>query len=129
MRIDQFTFGSIRIDGVVYEHDVVIARGRVRKRKKKPSKPFREGSRYGTPRGELPPIPDDPATSPGPEWEWRPETVPEGTNGLGAWVRRYPDGTREYLAPDLEHGPPQGPHWDWRDRFEGRFRVYPPGMW
>jgi len=41
MRIDQFTFGSIRIDGVTYEHDVVIARGRVRKRKKKWSKPFR----------------------------------------------------------------------------------------
>jgi hypothetical protein len=29
MRIDQFTFGSIRIDGVIYDHDVVIARGRV----------------------------------------------------------------------------------------------------
>jgi len=41
MRIDQFTFGSIRIDGVIYEHDVVIAPGRVRKRKKKSSKPFR----------------------------------------------------------------------------------------
>jgi hypothetical protein len=41
MRIDQFTFGSIRIDGVIYEHDVMIARGRVRKRKKKSSKPFR----------------------------------------------------------------------------------------
>ena len=40
MRIDRFTFGSIRIDGVTYEHDVVIARGRVRKRKKKASKPF-----------------------------------------------------------------------------------------
>jgi hypothetical protein len=40
-RIDQFTFGSIRIDGVTYEHDVVIAGGRVRKRKKKASKPFR----------------------------------------------------------------------------------------
>jgi hypothetical protein len=39
--IDRFTFGSIRIDGVTYEHDVVIARGRVRKRKKKASKPFR----------------------------------------------------------------------------------------
>ena len=41
MRIDQFTFGSIRIDGVIYEHDVMIARGRVSKRKKKSSKPFR----------------------------------------------------------------------------------------
>jgi len=42
MRIDLFTFGSVRIDGVVYENDVVIARGRVRKRKKKSSKPFRD---------------------------------------------------------------------------------------
>jgi len=42
MRIDRFTFGSIRIDGVIYEHDVVIARGRVHKRKKKSSKPFRD---------------------------------------------------------------------------------------
>jgi hypothetical protein len=44
MRIDQFAFGSIRIDGVVYEHDVVISRGRVRRRKKKASKPFRGDS-------------------------------------------------------------------------------------
>ena len=42
MHIDGFTFGSIRIDGVDYEHDVVIARGRVRRRKKKASKPFRD---------------------------------------------------------------------------------------
>jgi hypothetical protein len=41
MRIDQFAFGSFYIDGLTYEHDVVIARGRVRKRKK-PSKPFRD---------------------------------------------------------------------------------------
>ena len=42
MRIEGFTFGSIQIDGVVYEHDVVVARGRVRRRKKKASKPFRD---------------------------------------------------------------------------------------
>jgi hypothetical protein len=42
MRFEAFSFGSIRIDGVTYEHDVVIHRGRVRKRKKKPSKPFRD---------------------------------------------------------------------------------------
>ena len=41
MRFEGFTFGSIRIDGVTYEHDVVIDRGEVRKRKKKPSKKFR----------------------------------------------------------------------------------------
>jgi hypothetical protein len=42
MRRDQFTFGSIRIDGVIYDHDVVIDRGAVSRRKKKPSKPFRD---------------------------------------------------------------------------------------
>ena len=45
MRFELFTFGSIRIDGMTYEHDVVIDGGRVRKRKKGPSKPFRD--RFG----------------------------------------------------------------------------------
>lgn len=42
MRFEAFSFGSIRIDGITYEHDVVIDRGKVSKRKKKPSKKFRE---------------------------------------------------------------------------------------
>ena len=42
MRFEEFSFGSIRIDGVTREHDVVIDRGEIRKRKKKPSKRFRE---------------------------------------------------------------------------------------
>jgi len=42
MRFNAFSFGSIRIDGVTYQHDVVIDHGQVRKRKKKPSKAFRE---------------------------------------------------------------------------------------
>ena len=42
MRFQKFSFGSIRIDGTTYEHDVVIDRGKIRKRKKKPSKKFRE---------------------------------------------------------------------------------------
>jgi hypothetical protein len=40
--LDEFRFGSIRIDGETFEHDVVIARGQVRKRKKKRSRPYRE---------------------------------------------------------------------------------------
>jgi hypothetical protein len=35
-------FGSLAIDGVTFEYDVVIDRGKIRKRKKKPSKKFRE---------------------------------------------------------------------------------------
>src|SRR5262245_27817565 len=42
MRFQKFSFGSIRIDGVTYKRDVVIDNGDVRKRKKKPSKKFRE---------------------------------------------------------------------------------------
>lgn len=42
MKIEAFSFGSIRIDGATYEHDVVIDHGQIRKRKKKPSKKFRE---------------------------------------------------------------------------------------
>src|SRR5687767_1081261 len=41
MRFEAFSFGSIRIDGVTYEHDVLIDRGQVRKRKKKASRKFR----------------------------------------------------------------------------------------
>ena len=42
MRFEKFSFGSIRIDGSTYDHDVVIDRGEVRRRKKKPSKEFRD---------------------------------------------------------------------------------------
>jgi hypothetical protein len=42
MQFQAFSFGSICIDGVSYDHDVVIDRGEVRKRKKKASKRFRE---------------------------------------------------------------------------------------
>jgi len=45
MRFEEFSFGTIRIDGVTYDHDVVIDRGEVHKRKKKPSKQFRD--RFG----------------------------------------------------------------------------------
>jgi hypothetical protein len=42
MRFEKFSFGSIRIDGITYERDVVIDRGTIRNRKKKPSKQFRD---------------------------------------------------------------------------------------
>ena len=41
MEFGRYTFGSIEIDGVTYEHDVVIEGGRLRKRKKGPSKSLR----------------------------------------------------------------------------------------
>jgi hypothetical protein len=54
VRFGKLHFGSITIDGVTYKHDVIIDRGRVVKRKKKPSKKFREefGHTPGINRGE-----------------------------------------------------------------------------
>ncbi len=71
MRIDQFSFGSIRIDGVIYDHDVVIDRGTVSRRKKKPSKPFRDAFGH-TPLSLEETIP------------WRCQRLVVGTGGGGA---------------------------------------------
>ena len=45
MRFSGYSFGSIRVDGVTYDHDLVIDRGKIRKRKKGPSRKFRDA--YG----------------------------------------------------------------------------------
>jgi hypothetical protein len=45
MRFTGYSFGSIRVDGVTYDHDLVIDRGKIRKRKKAASRRFRGG--YG----------------------------------------------------------------------------------
>jgi hypothetical protein len=45
VQIDSFLFGSVRVDGHTYHHDVVIDRGRVRERRKGASKRHRES--YG----------------------------------------------------------------------------------
>jgi hypothetical protein len=42
VRFKHFEFGVIDIDGVAYEHDVVVDRGEIQRRKKKASKQFRE---------------------------------------------------------------------------------------
>lgn len=42
MHLDKFSFGTLRIDGSTYEQDVVIDRGEIRKRKKTPSRKFRD---------------------------------------------------------------------------------------
>jgi hypothetical protein len=41
MRMGKFSFGRIDIDGERFERDVVIDRGKLKMRKKKPSKAFR----------------------------------------------------------------------------------------
>jgi hypothetical protein len=58
MRARLIRFGVIEVEGARFEHDVVIAGGRIGKREKKASKPLRV--RYGhTPLSLLEPIPWD----------------------------------------------------------------------
>ena len=45
MRFTGYSFGSIRVDGVTYDHDLIIDRGKIRKRKKTASRKFR--GKYG----------------------------------------------------------------------------------
>jgi hypothetical protein len=71
MRLDQFRFGAIRIDGVTLTSDVVIDRGEVRKRKKKASKEFRDRFRH-TPLSVEEQIP------------WKCQTLVVGTGAEGA---------------------------------------------
>jgi hypothetical protein len=45
MRFTEYSFGSVRVDGVIYDHDLIIDRGKIRKRKKAASRKFRDA--YG----------------------------------------------------------------------------------
>jgi hypothetical protein len=60
---EKFSFGSIQIDGMAYDYDLVIDRGEVRKRRKEASKRYRDA--YGhTPVSVIENIPrSDPSTS------------------------------------------------------------------
>jgi hypothetical protein len=45
VRFEEYSFGSIRVDGTKYEHDLIIDRGRIGKRRKAASKSYRDA--YG----------------------------------------------------------------------------------
>jgi len=47
----------------------------------------------------------------------------------GNWVKGQ-DEAEESLHPDLNHGPPQGKHWDYHGPgFDKGTRLYPDGTW
>lgn len=81
MRFTDYSFGSIRVDGVTYDHDLIIDCGKIRKRKKAASRKFRGASGH-TPLSIAENIP------------WRCRRLVVGTGqGPGEYQRR--------LAPDL----------------------------
>lgn len=69
---------------------------------------------------------NDPNNPPGEDWKWNGSDVPD--TGKGSWEKR---GTRESLHPDLKHGKPYGPHWDYNYRGSGKhgWRIFPDNSW
>ncbi len=56
-------------------------------------------------------------------FEWRGKNPPGCEEG--GW---YNEGTKESYHPDLEHGPPYGPHWDYiPEKNHDGYRIYPDG--
>jgi hypothetical protein len=62
MRFAEYSFGSVRIDGVTYDHDLIIDRGQIRKRRR--PHPRSSGALTGTLRCR------PPKTSPGAAVGW-----------------------------------------------------------
>ena len=70
VRFSGYSFGSVRVHGVTYDHDLIIDRGKIRKRKKGASRQFR--SAYGhTPLSAAEDIP----------WRCRRLVIGTGANG------------------------------------------------
>ena len=41
MQVSDYCFGSVRVDGMTYDHDLIIDRGKIRKRNKAASRKYR----------------------------------------------------------------------------------------
>jgi uncharacterized Zn-binding protein involved in type VI secretion len=76
------------------------------------------------PKSPAPEFPTDPTKPPSPEYQWRgrPGSEPGGKDG-----NYHNPETGESLRPDLDHPPPQGPHWDYRDPEGTWWRWFPDG--
>lgn len=84
MRITDYSFGSVRVDGVPFDHDLVIDRGKVRKRKKSASREFR--GEYGhTPLSAAEAIP----------WKCRRLVIGTGADGRLPVMTQVRDEARE----------------------------------
>ena len=65
---------------------------------------------------------NDPSKCPGKGFEWRGSGDP--ASGKGSW---YNPATGESLHPDLGHGEPIGPHWDYTSPTGESYRLFPNG--
>jgi hypothetical protein len=87
MRFTGYSFGSIRVDGVTYDHDLIIDRGMIRKRNKAASRKFR-GAYGHTPLSAAEDIP----------WRCRRLVVGTGADGALPALQQVRDWTRPAAA-------------------------------
>jgi RHS repeat-associated protein len=66
----------------------------------------------------------DPTARPGPDYEWRGKPGSQPGDKEGSW---YNPKTGESLRPDVDHPPPIGPHWDYKDKDGDWWRKFPDG--
>jgi hypothetical protein len=91
VRISGYTFGSVHVDGVTYEHDLIIDRGKIRKRKKGASRKFR-GTHGHTPLSAAEDIP----------WRCRRLVIGTGADGRLPVMKQVHDEARRREV-DLGH--------------------------
>jgi hypothetical protein len=76
-------------------------------------------------RPPLPDFPEDATQPPAPGWAWKGQPGSQPGSKEGNWVNPK---TGESLRPDMDHAPPEPPHWDYRPRQNGPwYRWYPDG--
>lgn len=68
--------------------------------------------------------PTDPKQPPGKDWVWRGKPGSRPGDKDGNW---YNPKTGESLRPDLDHPPPVGPRWDYKDPSGSWWRIQPDG--
>src|SRR6266496_1402633 len=95
VRFTEYSFGSVRVDGVTYDHDLIIDRGKVRKRKKAASRKFR-GAYGHTPLSIAENIP----------WRCRRLVVGSGADGALPVMQQVRDEARRRAAARRAVGAP-----------------------
>jgi hypothetical protein len=83
VRFTGYCFGSVQVDGVTYDHDLIIDRGKIRKRKKGASRKFR-GAYGHTPLSAAEDIP----------WRCRQLVIGTGADGALPVMRQVRDEAR-----------------------------------
>ena len=95
--------------------DIMISLAKKNKKNKGKKEPQKPNVKYPG---------NDPTKAPGDDYEWRGNPNEPIGGSKGAWVS---NSTGEQWHPDLNHGFPKGPHWDYTDMWGYVWSVFDDG--